>query len=58
MKVDMSSRAVTARIRRVSQLRRLCLSLGKAKPATIAANFATTPKSQTSISQPEGGKVR
>lgn len=30
-KVDMSSRAVTARIKRVSQLRRLCLSLRKAK---------------------------
>jgi hypothetical protein len=32
MKIDMSPEKVTTRIRRVSQLRRLCLSLGKAKP--------------------------
>jgi hypothetical protein len=32
MKVDMSARGVTNRLRRVSQLRRLCLSLAKAKP--------------------------
>ena len=31
MKVDMSAKAVTARLKRVSQLRRLCLSLGRAK---------------------------
>jgi hypothetical protein len=30
MKVDMSPAAVTLRLRRVSQLRRLCLALGKA----------------------------
>jgi hypothetical protein len=30
--VDYSDRAVTLRIRQVSQLRKLCLSLGKAKP--------------------------
>jgi hypothetical protein len=29
--VDYSERAVTQRIRQVSQLRKLCLSLGKAK---------------------------
>lgn len=29
MKVDMSSKAVTVRLKRVSQLRRLCLALGK-----------------------------
>lgn len=29
--VDMSARAVTARLKRVAQLRRLCLSLQKAK---------------------------
>jgi hypothetical protein len=36
MKVDMSPAAVTLRLKRVSQLRRLCLALGKAKvvPAT------------------------
>ena len=32
MRVDMSSRAVTVRLKRVSQLRRLCLDLGKARP--------------------------
>ncbi|MCX5896299.1 MAG: hypothetical protein NTZ51_10775 [Proteobacteria bacterium] len=31
MKVDMSPHAITVRLRRVSQLRRLCLSLGKAR---------------------------
>ena len=31
MKVDMSARGVTARLKRTSQLRRLCLLLGKAK---------------------------
>ncbi len=30
-KVDMSSRAITARLQRVSQLRRLCISLGHAE---------------------------
>ena len=32
MKVDMSAKAVTVRLKRVSQLRRLCVALGKAKP--------------------------
>ena len=32
MKVDMSAKAVTTRLQRVSQLRRLSLSLMKAKP--------------------------
>jgi hypothetical protein len=32
MKVDMSAKAVTARLKRVSQLRDLALSLGRAKP--------------------------
>lgn len=31
MKVDMSAKAVTARLKRVSRLRDLALSLGKAK---------------------------
>lgn len=34
-KVDMSAGAVTARLRRVSELRRLCLSLRKAKLRSI-----------------------
>ena len=32
MKVDMSPEAVTARLKLASQLRRLCLALGKARP--------------------------
>ena len=32
VKVDMSPKAVSLRLKRVSQLRRLCLSLAKAKP--------------------------
>ena len=32
MDVDMSPEAVTIRLKRVSQLRRLCLELGKMKP--------------------------
>lgn len=32
MKVDMSPEAVMIRLKRVSQLRRLCLELGKMKP--------------------------
>jgi hypothetical protein len=36
VKVDMSPSAVTSRLKRVSQLRRLCLALGKAKVVTAA----------------------
>jgi hypothetical protein len=32
MPVDMSAKAVTTRLKRASQLRRLCLSLAKARP--------------------------
>lgn len=39
MKIDMSAKAVTTRLVRASQLRRLCLSLMKARPV------AATPKS-------------
>jgi len=31
MKVDMSPKAISRRLRRVAQLRKLCLSLGKAE---------------------------
>ena len=31
-KVDLSPEAVTRRLRRVEELRRLCLALGRAKP--------------------------
>ena len=36
MDVDMSPEAVTIRLKRVSQLRRLCLELGKMKPVSSA----------------------
>ena len=31
--IDYSDRAITMRLQRVSQLRKLCISLAKAKPA-------------------------
>jgi hypothetical protein len=34
MKVDMSPKAISTRLKLVSQLRRLCLSLAKAKPVS------------------------
>lgn len=39
--VDYSQRAIGQRIRQVSQLRKLCLSLSKAKPAENAPGGAT-----------------
>ena len=45
-KVDMSSEAIATRLKRVSQLRRLCLSLGKARiesdDESVDSNAATT----------------
>ena len=49
MKVDMSSEAVSTRLKRVSQLRRLCLALGKATPVTPASS-APTPKREGAAS--------
>lgn len=46
MSVDMSPAAVTVRLKRVSQLRRLCLALGKAVPVSpppAPANAPQTP---------------
>jgi hypothetical protein len=45
MKVDMSPKAVTVRLKRVSQLRRLCLSLRKAQPAEPSVEPAAKPVS-------------
>lgn len=43
--VDMSDKAVTARLKRVSQLRRLCLSLQRAKlPAEANTTKANAPE--------------
>lgn len=36
MKVDMSARAVTARLKLASELRWLCIELGKMKPVATA----------------------
>jgi hypothetical protein len=53
---DMSAAAVTARLKLVSQLRRLCLSLGRAtiepRPPTIAEH--EKPKNQKTA--PRGSK--
>ena len=50
MKVDMSAEAVTIRLKRASQLRRLCLELGKMKPVVstktaVAEKGAADPRS-------------
>ena len=52
MKVDMSAEAVTIRLKRASQLRRLCLELGKMKPVAStkpadADSGADDPRSPT-----------
>lgn len=46
--VDMSAKAVTARLKRVSQLRRLCLSLQKAKLPAEKSEAKTTELTQSS----------
>jgi len=43
MKVEMSAAAVTMRLKRVSQLRRLCLALGK---ATIVSTVSKDAKDE------------
>jgi hypothetical protein len=60
MKVDMSPAAVTLRIRRVSQLRNLCLRLGKAG-AEARRNGQLPPlKSSTSTAEtdPQSDETR
>lgn len=56
MKVDMSAKAVTARLKLTSQLRRLCLSLGKAKPVEPVAKAAVKPESSQSDSRSDSSK--
>jgi hypothetical protein len=44
IKVDMSAEAVTARLKRIEQLRRLCLSLGKTTfPSSNKKDLDNTP---------------
>ena len=51
-KVDMSAKAITARLRRVSELRRLCLSLRKAKAqSNEAKQDQNASSSQPSLKQ-------
>lgn len=54
MKVDMSPEAVVLRLKRVSQLRRLCLELGKMKPveATRADGIASRPQPRGTANDP------
>jgi hypothetical protein len=47
MKVDMSSNAVTVRLKRVSQMRRLCLALGRGKPVPPSAGPSRTVTTPT-----------
>jgi hypothetical protein len=53
VKVDMSPEAVSTRLRRVSQLRRLCLALGKATPVAPAPS---APASKRETAAPHSGK--
>jgi hypothetical protein len=48
MKVDMSSRAVTMRLKRVSQMRRLCVALGRSRP--VEAAISRSPQERTGSS--------
>ena len=43
MPIDMSDKAITGRLKRVEQLRRLCLSLAKAQLLTSAASPIQVP---------------
>ena len=56
MKVDMSAKAVTGRLKLTSQLRRLCLSLGRARPVEPGAKAAKGPASHSDSSRPESSK--
>lgn len=56
MSVDMSAQAVTLRLKRVSQLRRLCLSLSKAK--LIEKKAAHPPITEQTESTEYGSNLR
>ena len=43
MPVDMSDKAITGRLKRVEQLRRLCLSLAKAQPLASTSKPVQVP---------------
>ena len=47
MSVDLTAQGITTRLKRVSQLRQLCLSLGKAQPVSNKmADSAAADKKQ------------
>jgi len=52
MSVDYSEKAVTMRIRQASQLRKLCLSLGRAGKAAREAGILRDTGPQTVRAQP------
>jgi hypothetical protein len=53
--VDMSDKAITARLKRVAQLRRLGLSLQKAKlPEVKNCTTASQPDTESSKQEPRG----
>ncbi len=54
--VDMSAAAVTARLKRVSQLRRLCLSLQKAK--LPSEDHTKSAEQRTEASSPPQQKAK
>lgn len=56
--VDMSAKAVTARLKGVAQLRRLGLSLQKAKFPSEENNAKTTSEQDNKSSQPDMRKPR
>jgi hypothetical protein len=56
--VDMSARAVTARLKLVAQLRRLGLSLQKAKFPSKENNVKMTSEQQDRFSQPDARKAK
>lgn len=51
LKVDMSAAAVTTRLKRVSQLRRLCLSLAAAKIVGEEARTSEVKSAANTISK-------
>ena len=51
-KVDMSPKAITARLKRIEQLRRLCLSLGK---TTFPTTNKKDDRAQSHLKDKAGG---
>lgn len=54
-KVDMSAQAVTARLKRIEQLRRLCLSLGK---TTFPSDKKVSDKSPAQAKKKEDSQAK